>query len=350
MGETDVTFRHLLRKLPRPLLRLAFPGRKLEPLGPIDPSVDRSRQLTTDNLFRVRDSTSYVVVHVEIEREWRADLPPRLFDYATAGISATRLPVWSVVVLLRPGGQPPHGTGVYCIPGIDGDAFVYRYHVVPLWRLDARSMRAELGLDAAPFLVAMHGADEAFVRSLADDVRSDASMTKRVRKTTMQLLYLVSAAIFGLGTARRIFNVDWLMQDPNVQALIRWWQADARASALAEGKAKGRAEGVAKGRAEGVAKGRAEGVAKGRGEEARVALHKVLVARAFRVTPDVRARIDREPRIARLEAWLEAAVTAELISDVFGSAISGRSRRSPRRRPASRRPAPRPRSRAARSR
>jgi hypothetical protein len=90
-------------------------------------------------------------------------------------VSATRLPVWSVVVLLRPGGQPPQGTGVYQIPGIDGDAFVFRYHVVPLWRLDARSMRAELGLEAAPFFVAMHGADKAFVRSLAADLQSYCS-------------------------------------------------------------------------------------------------------------------------------------------------------------------------------
>jgi hypothetical protein len=40
MGETDVTFRHLLRGLPRPILRLAFPDHPLEPLGPFDPSVE----------------------------------------------------------------------------------------------------------------------------------------------------------------------------------------------------------------------------------------------------------------------------------------------------------------------
>jgi hypothetical protein len=46
-------------------------------------------------------------------------------------------------------------------------------------------------------------------------------------------------------------------------------------------------------------------------------LHKVLAARSFPVTPDVRARIDREPDVARLESWLEAAVTAAAISDMF---------------------------------
>lgn len=174
MGETDVTFRHLLRGLPQPILRLAFPRRHLEPLGAIDPSVDRPRQRTADSLFRVRDGDSEAVVHVEIEREWRAELPRRLFEYASAAVVSTQLPVWSVVVLLRPGGRPP-GETVFRIPGVDADAFVFRYHVVPLWQLDARRMREQLGLEGAPFCAAMQGADEKFVRELADDVRSDHS-------------------------------------------------------------------------------------------------------------------------------------------------------------------------------
>lgn len=281
MGETDVTFRHLLRGLPRPILRLAFPRRRLEPLGPFDSSVDRPRQRTTDNLFRVRDHTGEVAVHVEIERAWRTDIPPRLFDYASNAVAATRLPVWSVVVLLRPGGRPPRGTGVYRIRGVGGDAFVFRYHVVPLWQLDARRMRTELGLQGAPFCAAMRGADEAFVRELADEVRTDRRLSKRDRRSTMQLLYVVSAAILGSETARRIFHVESIIQDPNVQELISEWED------------------------------------KGRAVEARLLLHKVLAARSFPVTMDVRARIDGEPDIDRLESWLEAAVTAASIGDVF---------------------------------
>jgi len=285
MGETDVTFRHLLRGLPRPILRLAFPRRRLEPLGPLDPSVDRPRQRTADSLFRVRDGSSEAAVHVEIERAWRTEIPRRVFEYASSAVVATRLPVWSVVVLLRPGGRPPRGTGVYRIPGVGGDAFVFRYHVVPLWQLDARRMRARLGLEAAPFCAAMRGADEEFVRELADEVRTDRSMAKRDRQSTMQLLYVVSAAIFGSETARRIFHVESIMQDPNVQELISEWED--------------------------------KGLVKGRAVEARLLLHKVLAARSFPVAPDVRARIDREPDIARLESWLEAAVTAAAIGDVF---------------------------------
>jgi hypothetical protein len=281
MGETDITFRRLLRALPRPILQLAFPRRGLEPLGPLDPIVDRSRQLTADNLFRVRDRTTEAAVHVEVEREWRPELPRRLFEYASAAVTATQLPVWSVVVLVRRGEPPPRGAGVYRIPGIGGDAFVFRYHVVPLWQLDARKMRAELGLSGAPFCAAMRGTDEEFVGALAEDVRTDHNLTERDRASTMQLLFLVSAAILGRDAARRIFHMESLIQDPNVQELIAEWED------------KGRAKGI------------------------RVALYTVLAARSLPVTPDVRARIDREPDLARLESWLKAAATASSIGDVF---------------------------------
>ena len=297
MGETDVTFRHLLRDLPQPILRLAFPRNRLVPLGPLDPSVDKPRQRTSDNLFRVRHGAREAAVHVEVERKWRPEIAQRLFEYASSAMVATRLPVWSVVVLLRPGGRPPAGTGVYRIPGIGGDVLQFRYQVVPLWRLDAHDMRKQLGLQGAPFCVAMRGADEIFVRTLAEDVLADRTLTRRDRRSTMQLLYIVTAAMLGSEAARRIFHMESLIQDPNVQELIREWED--------------------KGRAEGRTEGRAEGRTEGRATEARSLLHKVLAARSFAVTPDVRARIDGETDITRLESWIEAAVTATALGDVF---------------------------------
>jgi hypothetical protein len=83
--------------------------------------------------------------------------------------------------------------------------------------------------------------------------------------------------------------MESLIQDPNVQELIAEWED--------KGRAKGRVEG------------RAEGI--------RVALYRVLSARSFQVTSDIRARIDREPDAARLESWLEAALTARSLGDVF---------------------------------
>jgi len=96
-------------------------------------------------MLRASAGASEVIVHIEVERDWRPRMADRLFDYASAAVTATRQPVWSVVVLLRPGGDPPEGTGVYQVPGADGDAFVFCYQVVPLWQLDARQMQAQLG-------------------------------------------------------------------------------------------------------------------------------------------------------------------------------------------------------------
>jgi hypothetical protein len=290
MGELDVTFRHLLRGLPRPILKLAFPGRPLEPIGPpLDPSLDRLRPRTADNLFRVRADVGEVAVHIEAERDWESDLPRRLFEYASAAVLATELPVWSAVVLFKRGKRPPRGAGVYRIPGADGDAFVFRYQVVQLWQLDARQMRAHLGPAGAPFCVAMSGADQELVRSLAEWVRAAPDLSEQDRRTIMRLMFYVTVAILGSEAAKRIFHMESLIQDPNVQELVRELKDE----------------------------GRVEGRVEGRAEEARSLLYKVLALRSFPVTPDVRARIDGEPDVGRIEAWHDAAVTAPAIGDVF---------------------------------
>ena len=80
-------------------------------------------------------------------------------------------------------------------------------------------------------------------------------------------------------------------------------------------------------------KGLAKGRDKVRADEARLLPYKVLALRAFPVTEDVRARIDGEPEVARLEAWLEGAVTAGALGDVFRDGCRGRHRGPPRGRP-----------------
>jgi hypothetical protein len=60
-----------------------------------------------------------------------------------------------------------------------------------------------------------------------------------------------------------------------------------------------------------------EGEAKGKVEQARSALYEVILARSIQVDESVRARIDGETDLARLERWLKRAVTARSFSDVF---------------------------------
>lgn len=103
--------------------------------------------------------------------------------------------------------------------------------------------------------------------------------------------------------------MESIIQNADAQLLIREWQAKQFARGLAEVFTAGFTESFTKGFMEGVAQGRAD--------EARLLLYKVLAVRSFLVTPDVRARIEGEPDAARLEVWLEAAVTARAVGDVL---------------------------------
>jgi hypothetical protein len=144
-------------------------------------------------------------------------------------------------------------------------------------------MRAELGLQGAPFCVAMRGADEAFVEALADEVQTDRGLTKRDRQNTMQLLYVVSAAILGSDTARRIFHVESIIQDLNVQELIREWED------------KGHAKGERK------------------------ALLTLLRTRGLSATAEERAMIEGCTDSKKLEKWIVRAVSADSVGEVLGT-------------------------------
>jgi hypothetical protein len=72
-------------------------------------------------------------------------------------------------------------------------------------------------------------------------------------------------------------------------------------------------EGEAKGKAEGKAEGKVEGLAEG---QARALLH-VLAARGIQVGDDLRARVLSCSDLAQLDAWLQRAVRATRVDEVF---------------------------------
>jgi hypothetical protein len=295
MGERDVTFRRLLREVPEAVLRLAFPGRRLRVLGPAtDASVDRPRQLTTDKLFRIRDGKRTRLLHVEVEHKWRPTLPRRLFDYASAAHSLTGLPVVTVVLLLERGGRPPRSPARYRVPGIGGDGFVFSYHVVPLAACEAAVMKRTLPPEAWAFLVAMRGGrSPETIRALATEIVRHPELPPDRRQGALRLLALVTAAIIGVDVARSIFLMESIINSPGVQELFRQLGEEAREQGLEQGREQGRLE------------------------EARAVLLRVLTRRGFTPSEGVIARVAGETDLALLEAWLDAAVTATSLDEVF---------------------------------
>ncbi|MBI3181725.1 MAG: hypothetical protein HYZ28_06245 [Myxococcales bacterium] len=71
---------------------------------------------------------------------------------------------------------------------------------------------------------------------------------------------------------------------------------------------------------EGEVQGREEGREEGRVEQARQALQHVIARRNLTLSPAQQKRIASEVDLARLERWLEAAVSASIPSDIFSDA------------------------------
>ena len=61
-------------------------------------------------------------------------------------------------------------------------------------------------------------------------------------------------------------------------------------------------------------------VAEGMAEGIREALLRVPGRRGFALSPELQRKLEAEPSVERLERWLDLAVTAQSLADVFGDA------------------------------
>ncbi len=109
-------------------------------------------------------------------------------------------------------------------------------------------------------------------------------------------------------------------QEEFVMMMQKTWEqirAEGRTEGRAEGRTEGRAEGRTEGRAEGRTEGRAEGRAQGRAEAGAGNLLGVLRVRGIFVSEIERERILAETQLETLDRWLERAVLATSIAEVF---------------------------------
>lgn len=148
--------------------------------------------------------------------------------------------------------------------------------MIALPDLGAYVMSEELNPQAWPFVPAMGGADERLIRRLAVNLQDRQDLAPERKGAIARLLYVVTAAIMSEDAARRIFDMDWLMQEPGVKALIREWED----------------------------KGRGEGRREGRVLEVQTLLGRLVSARLGAIPDDLAARIATTPDLDLLEQWV----------------------------------------------
>jgi hypothetical protein len=105
------------------------------PTGPSEPlDTDLSATLQADRLFRVNGPVP-AVLHLELESSGRLGIPGELLRYNVAVHGVTGLPVYSVLLLLRPKATATDLSGTHELPGTDGRPYLsFRYTVVRVWQ------------------------------------------------------------------------------------------------------------------------------------------------------------------------------------------------------------------------
>ena len=233
------------------------------PPGPIEVlDTDLATTVQADKLFRVNGAVP-AVLHLELESSGHLGRPVELFRYNLLTHTLTRLPVHSVILLLRPKANASDLTGFHSIDGADARPYAtFKYRVIRLWEESIDAL-----LEMGPGLAALAMlTDEAVVAPEAAFARVDhrlraADVPGNVREKVFDSMYILCGLRFSAERITELYrSVAMTLEDSTTyQEILR----KGMAKGIAEGTAKGIAEGTAKGIAEGKAKGFAEGTAKG---------------------------------------------------------------------------------------
>jgi hypothetical protein len=242
------------------------------PMGPVQSlDTDLSTTLQPDRLFRI-DGPQPFVLHLELESSGRLGIPAELLRYNTTAHTLTGLPVWSVVMLLRPKATATDLSGTHSIHLGKRPYLQFEYGVI---RLPQEPMEAFLaaGPGLAPLALLTNEAaanlPAAFQR-FEQRLRSD-QVSGKMRQAVLGATYVLCGLRYSLEQLEEFYmSLDEILKESTTYQSIL---------------AKGEARGLAKGEAQGLAQGESRGLAQGRLDESR-SLILLLGAKRFGEAPD----------------------------------------------------------------
>jgi len=202
---------------------------------------DLSTTLQPDKLFRV-DGPSPAVLHLELEVNSRLGIPLDLLRYNVVTHHLLRIPVHSVLVLLRPKANASDQTGEWLVPGADGRTYLtFRYSIVRVWQ---ESMETFLrgGVTISPLAVVTNEAAadvEAAYRTVDRHLRH-SNLPEHVRKKLMGTAVILGGLRYDKDQLREI--------NMSLGSILR--ESSIVVDFMEESKAEGKAEGMAEGKEE----------------------------------------------------------------------------------------------------
>ncbi len=290
MGDFDITSKFLIEAGPRDWLALAGLPMPTDPAAVTAVDADLATVSNApDKLIRVNHPTDPYVAHVEFQSGADVRLDDRVLLYNVLARWRHRLPVRSVVFLLRPEAVTPRLRGRVREPASGVARLSFNYDLVRVWELPVETLLTGgiATLPLAPVSAVGPGELPAVIARMRE--RFD----REVPKPEAADLWQSTAVFLGL----------WY-DKPFIKAMLTGVLGMTESVIYQEIMAVGKAEGMAKGKAEGMAKGKVEG------ERA------MLVRRATRrfgpPPPAILARlaaIAETAEIERLDDELDAAAS-----------------------------------------
>ena len=219
MAEFDTIAKHLIHTYPHDFARFALHQDDLEVLDVIDteqPTVEAHR---TDSLIRVRLGNEEALVHHEFQTtDSKPPMPYRMAGYIGHGIQRHRLPIYSIVIYLRPdAGRTDPG---YYLQERHGYRVLVQYKVIRLSEIDGQGIldKGHPGLlPFAPLMQRPTGVDdEAWLRQCVHRAQQ-VPMDETVKANYLADLAILSGLVYNLKTIMTIIAEETMYESSVVQ-------------------------------------------------------------------------------------------------------------------------------------
>ena len=204
MAEFDTVAKHLIHTYPHDFARFALQQDDFKVLGVVDteqPTVEAHR---TDSLIRVRIGDEEALVHHEFQTtDSNPPMPYRMVGYIGRGIQQHRLPIYSIVIYLRPdAGRTDPG---HYLQERHGFRVLVQYKVIRLIEIDGQRILDEGHSGLLPFSPLMQrpaGVDaEAWLRQCVNRAQA-VSMDEALKINYLVDLAILSGLVYKSETVR----------------------------------------------------------------------------------------------------------------------------------------------------
>ena len=272
----------------------------------------RKNRVTADLLVKVSrkdGGEQWLLIHIELQAQWDADFPERMFLYSVRSFDLYRRPVFSLAVLAddSPNWRPDRFGYSHW-----GSEAGLRYPVVKL--LDYAGRLSELEASDNPFALVVL----AHLKTL--ETRGDAE-TRLAWK--LRLLRLLLTRRWQRKNIEELLQfLDWIMGLPKSldDRFDAEWEALEREQTMAQTVApiilRAERRGEKRGELIGEQRGEQRGELRGERKARRDTLIRQMERKFGVLDDDLRAKIDAIEDIAQLDRLLDAVLTAETLADM----------------------------------